>query len=66
MVINENNDVRNYKVTTEKVEDELGFKSQFTPLDSLAEILDNIDPLSYNFNDDEYSNITTFQKVLGK
>jgi len=66
LVINENNDVRNYKVNTEKVEDELGFKSQFTPLDSLAEILDNIDPLSYNFNDDEYSNITTFQKVLGK
>ena len=53
-------------MSTEKVEDELGFKSQFTPLDSLAEILDNIDPLSYNFNDDEYSNITTFQKVLGK
>ena len=66
LVINENNDVRNYKVNTEKVEDELGFKAQFTPLDSLAEILDNIDPLSYNFNDDEYSNITTFQKVLGK
>ena len=66
LVINENNDVRNYKVSTEKVEDELGFKSQFTPLDSLAEILDNIDPLSYNFNDDEYSNITTFQKVLVK
>jgi len=66
LAINENNDVRNYKVSTEKVEDELGFKSQFTPLDSLAEILDNIDPLSYNFNDDEYSNITTFQKVLGK
>lgn len=66
LVINENNDVRNYKVTTEKIEDELGFKSQFTPLDSLAEILDNIDPLSYNFNDDDYSNITTFQKVLGK
>jgi len=66
LVINENNDVRNYKVTTEKIEDELGFKSQFTPLDSLAEILDNIDPLSYNFDSDEYSNITTFQKVLGK
>ena len=66
LVINENNDVRNYKVTTEKIEDELGFKSQFTPLDSLAEILDNMDPLSYNFDSDEYSNITTFQKVLGK
>jgi nucleoside-diphosphate-sugar epimerase len=66
LVINENNDVRNYKVSTEKIEDELGFKAQFTPLDSLAEILDNIDPLSYNFDSDEYSNITTFQKVLGK
>jgi nucleoside-diphosphate-sugar epimerase len=66
LVINENNDVRNYKVTTEKIEDELGFKSKFTPLDSLAEILDNMDPLSYNFDSDEYSNITTFQKVLGK
>jgi nucleoside-diphosphate-sugar epimerase len=66
LVINENNDVRNYKVTTEKIEDELGFKSQFTPLDSLAEILDNMNPLSYNFDSDEYSNITTFQKVLGK
>ena len=66
LVINENNDVRNYKVSTEKIEDELGFKAQFTPLDSLAEILDNIDPLNYNFDIDEYSNITTFQKVLGK
>lgn len=66
LVINENNDVRNYKVSTEKIEDELGFKAQFTPLDSLSEILDNIDPLSYNFDSDEYSNITTFQKVLGK
>lgn len=66
LVINENNDVRNYKVTTEKIEDELGFKSRFTPLDSLAEILDNIDPLRYNFDSDEYSNITTFQKVLNK
>jgi nucleoside-diphosphate-sugar epimerase len=66
LVINENNDVRNYKVSTEKIEDELGFKAQFTPLDSLAEILDNMDPLSYNFDSDEYSNITTFQKVLGK
>jgi len=66
LVINENNDVRNYKVSTEKIEDELGFKAQFTPLDSLAEILDNMDPLSYNFDNDEYSNITTFQKVLGK
>ena len=66
LIINENDDVRNYKVSTAKIEDELGFKSQYTPLDSLAEILDNIDISEYNFNSDEYSNITTFQKVLNK
>lgn len=64
LIINENNDVRNYKVSTEKIEDELNFKSRFTVLDSLSEILDNIDPTCYDFNREEFSNITTFQKVI--
>jgi nucleoside-diphosphate-sugar epimerase len=66
LIINENNDVRNYKVSTEKIEDELNFKSRFTVMDSVYEILDNVDPTCYDFNREEFSNIATFQKVLQK
>jgi nucleoside-diphosphate-sugar epimerase len=62
--IHNNPDVRNYKVSTNKIEDELGFKAQYNPLDSVNEILDNIDPLSYDFNKDIYHNINIFKQVL--
>ena len=62
--IHNNPDVRNYKVSTSKIEDELGFKAQYIPSDSINEILDNIDPLSYDFNKDIYHNINIFKQVL--
>tara|TARA_R110000868_G_scaffold408357_1_gene691397 strand:+ start:608 stop:1606 length:999 start_codon:yes stop_codon:yes gene_type:complete len=64
LIINNNSDVRNYKVSTNKIEDELGYKSQYNPLDSLDEILSNIDPLTYNFNEEIYYNINIFKKIL--
>lgn len=66
LIINNNPDVRNYKVSTDKIEDELGFKPKYTPLDSLDEILDNIDPSTYNFNEDIYYNINIFKQILAK
>ena len=59
-------DVRNYKVDTFKIEDELGFKSKYTPLDSVKEILSKIDLDNYDFSKDEFYNINTFKKVLNE
>ena len=64
LIINNNPDVRNYKVSTTKIEDELGYKVQYNPLDSLNEILSNINPLDYDFNKDIYYNINIFKQIL--
>ena len=64
LVVNNNPDVRNYKVSTSKIEDELGYKAQYNPLDSLNEVLNNIDPLTYDFSKDIYYNINIFKQVL--
>jgi nucleoside-diphosphate-sugar epimerase len=66
LIVLGNSDVRNYKVSTEKIEDELGFKAEFKPVDSLCEILDNINLDGYDFNNDLYSNIATFERILLK
>ena len=66
LTINNNPDVRNYKVSTNKIEDELGYKAKYTPIDSLTEILDNIDISNYNFNKDIYYNINIFKQILSK
>jgi len=57
-------DVRNYKVSTSSIEDVLGFKAQYTPADSVSEILSNIDIETYDFNNSKYYNITTFKEVV--
>jgi len=66
LIINNNPDVRNYKVSTNKIEDELGYKAQYTPIDSLTEILNNIDTSNYDFNKDIYYNINIFKQILSK
>jgi len=66
LIINNNPDVRNYKVSTNKIEDELGYKAEYTPIDSLTEILDNIDISNYDFNKDIYHNINIFKQILSK
>lgn len=57
-------DIRNYKVSTDKIKDVLQFKSKYTPDDSLNEILNNIDIESFDFSKDSYYNINTFKKVV--
>lgn len=64
LIINNNPDARNYKVSTNKVEDELGFKAKYNPIDSLNEILSNIDINNYDFNKDIYYNINIFKQIL--
>jgi len=64
LIINNNPDVRNYKVSTEKIEDELGYKAQYNPLDSIDEILSNIDVNQYDFNQDIFYNINIFKQII--
>lgn len=66
LIINNAQDVRNYKVSTTKIEKELKFKSKFSPIDSMLDILNNIDLNNYNFDNPAYSNIDTFKRVLLK
>ena len=66
LIINNNPDVRNYKVSTSKIEDELGYKAQYTPIDSLKDILNNINLSDYDFNKDIYYNIEVFKQILEK
>ena len=64
LIINDIPDVRNYKVSTTKIEDELGYKAQYAPLDSIDEILSNLDVNTYNFNQDIFYNINIFKQIL--
>lgn len=57
-------DVRNYLVDTTKIETVLGFRAQYKPQDTIADILDNIDIQTYDFSKSEYYNINTFKQVL--
>jgi len=57
-------DVRNYKVCTAKIKDELGFEARFSPEDSVGEIVKNVSSPSFNFNDKKYYNIETFRSVV--
>ena len=57
-------DLRNYKVNIDKIEDELQFEPKYFPADSLEEILRNIDVNSYDFSKDKYYNIKIFKEVM--
>ena len=66
LIINNIEDVRNYKVSTLKIEKELNYKATYTITDSLNDILDNININDYNFNDGIFYNIETFKKVINE
>ena len=57
-------DFRNYKVSTNNVSDALDFTALYNPIDTVNEILDNIDLDSYDFTNDNYYNIKTFKKFM--
>jgi nucleoside-diphosphate-sugar epimerase len=63
LIINNIEDIRNYKVSTSKIEKELKYKATYTIIDSLNEILHNIDTKDYDFNNPIFYNIETFKKV---
>lgn len=56
-------DVRNYKVSTEKIEKELGFFPIFKAEDIVDELLDRIKVEDFNFDLDLYYNINTFKNI---
>jgi len=56
---------RNYKVTNSKTKDQLDFAPQFSPGESVREILKNIDLSTYDFNNKTYYNIKIFEEKFG-
>jgi len=63
IVVRDVQDIRNYKVKNFKAKMELDFTPQFSPRDSVSEILKNVDVKKINFGDDKYYNIQTFKKL---
>lgn len=61
-----NPDVRNYKVSTNKIENKLGYKAKYTPADTVNELFNQIDFSNYDFSKDIYYNINIFKKILNK
>jgi len=57
-------DIRNYKVSNSKIKDVLEFQPRYSPVDSIREILNNIDINKFNFIQDKFYNINTFKKIL--
>ena len=57
-------DVRNYKVSSEKAKIELDFVAKHSPKDSVNQILKNIDLESVDFADQKYYNIKIFKELF--
>ncbi|EKQ54081.1 MAG: nucleoside-diphosphate-sugar epimerase [Methanobacterium sp. Maddingley MBC34] len=57
-------DFRNYKVTTEQASTKLGFKSQYDVKDIVHHLYNNYEKFK-DFENDNYYNIKVFKKLLG-
>jgi nucleoside-diphosphate-sugar epimerase len=66
LIINNIDDLRNYKVSADKIQKDLEYYPNFTPLDSIDEILNEINPNNFDFEKDMFYNINTFKKILNK
>ena len=64
LIINNIEDIRNYKVSTNKIEKDLKYKSTYDIENSVDDILNNINIINYNFNDTSYYNIETFKRTI--
>jgi len=60
----ENPDIRNYKVSTNKIETQLGYKPRYTPADTIKELFEKIDFSKYDFYTPEFYNIEIFKEVI--
>jgi len=59
-----NPDIRNYKVSTEKIQSLLGYQPRYTPNDTIKEIFEKIDFSNYDFCTPEFYNIEIFKEVI--
>jgi nucleoside-diphosphate-sugar epimerase len=59
-----NPDIRNYKVSTEKIQSLLGYQPRYTPNDTIKEIFEKIDFSNYDFCAPEFYNIEIFKEVI--
>lgn len=59
-----NPDIRNYKVSTEKIQSLLKYQPRYTPNDTIKEIFEKIDFSNYDFCTPEFYNIEIFKEVI--
>lgn len=59
-----NPDIRNYKVSTEKIQSLLKYQPRYTPNDTIKEIFEKIDFSNYDFCAPEFYNIEIFKEVI--
>ena len=60
----QNPDIRNYKVSTEKIQSLLKYQPRYTPNDTIKEIFEKIDFSNYDFCTPEFYNIEIFKEVI--
>jgi nucleoside-diphosphate-sugar epimerase len=59
-----NPDVRNYKVSIDKIKSELSYSPKFTPVDTIDEIFEKIDFKEYDFTNHNFYNIDIFKQII--
>ena len=66
VLIQNKEDVRNYKVDNSKAKKYLNFDPKYTPTDSINDIFDNMDLDKCDFSDSRFYNIQTFKEIVRK
>ena len=66
VLIENKEDVRNYKADNSKAKNELGFNPKYSPTDSINDIFDNMDLNKCDFSDKRFYNIETFKDLVSK
>jgi len=64
LVINDIPDLRNYKVSIEKAQTELGFMPRYTVNDIISSLYENLSAYA-DYNLDEFYNIRVFKSLCG-
>lgn len=65
ITINDVEDFRNYKVTSEKARMHLGFQPRYSIHDIIKHLHENKDHFE-DYNDDQFYNIEVFRKIAGQ
>lgn len=66
LIVKNIEDLRNYKVSIDKIQRDLGYEPNFSPMDSIDEILKQININDFDFEQDIFYNINTFKQIFNK